>query len=104
MIELVDLLDGFLDLATVNGITNLDSLLYGLNILCCGNVGLESEFPSRRGVTLIDQVIHDHELDVTAIQVTISSHSLARGIQSIKAVIRKWVYQKDKLTYFPHYE
>lgn len=64
-IDLIDLLDRELDVASVNGIPHLDTLLDLLRIKLRVEIGLLCKFGSGSRVSLIYQVIHDNKVDIT---------------------------------------
>ena len=63
-IELVDLLNGCLNISSVDSIADFDASLYGL-LLRCVDVRFHSKLPSGLRIALVDEIIHDDEIDVT---------------------------------------
>lgn len=66
-IQLIDLLNGRLDISRVNRSPDLNPFLDGLQIRLQLNIGLDSKFLRRCRVAICDEVVHDQVVDITAV-------------------------------------
>lgn len=64
-VELIDLLNGGLDIPRMNRSTDLDSFLNRLDICAGLDIGLEREFLRRSRVAIGDEVVHNQIIDIT---------------------------------------
>ena len=63
-VQLVDMLNGCLDVARVNGVAYQDSRTYRLILRLLFDVGFHSKLAGRVWVSLFDEVVHDDSIDV----------------------------------------
>lgn len=64
-VELVDSLNRLLHVPCVYGVSDIDSLLYALRVASKSDTSLDRKFLRSRRIPLVDQVVHDKEVDVT---------------------------------------
>jgi len=66
-IDAVDQLDGFLDVPTEDGVPYLDTLFHALQIegLALVDVRLLCKFLGGTWVSFGDEVVHNHQIDIT---------------------------------------
>lgn len=64
-VQLIDFLNGHLDVSRVYGSPNLDPFLNGLQIRFQLNIGFECEFLCSRRIAIGDEVVHNQVIDIT---------------------------------------
>lgn len=63
-IEIVDLVNGRLNVPGMNSISYIDALLYRLRLGAMRDVGFHRESLCCHGITLADQIVHDDVVDI----------------------------------------
>jgi hypothetical protein len=64
-VQIVDLVDGRVDVTSMNRLSNVDTQLDGLLFNRQVDIGFLCKLFSRAGIAFADQVVHDHEIDIT---------------------------------------
>ena len=63
-IEFIDSLNRPLHVSRMYGVSDINSLLYALGVTSKSDARLDREFLRCRGIPLVDQVVHDNEVNV----------------------------------------
>jgi len=64
-VELINLLNGRLDIPSVDSVADVHSVLNSVGVTRWSDIGLLCKLLRRGWISFVDQVVHDHKVDVT---------------------------------------